>query len=272
MYEACYLLDAGKLNRSSTWEALLDQERLLKYRGLRNGKTALQSLGAGVLLQLAAGEFLLRDKNTLGPDTGKERCFAKLSYERESFPIPFLEVSEEQLAIRWPEILNNLLDRGEALLSYRGKSLSDKKDDWQNQFLNLSYRYNESGKPFFANLPLYFSLSHSGNMILCACSERELGADVQIETGQNWRSLTKRFFSEEERAYLGSLTDEAEAVSAFYRLWTRKEAYGKLTGEGLLNALNASMLEEGGEVFWKDGSFVMPDGKKYYFAVCTKAG
>ena len=44
-------------------------------------------------------------------------------------------------------------------------------------------------------------------------------------------------------------------------MWTRKEAYGKLTGEGVIPALNRETYE----VCWAD--FPAPEG--YALAVCT---
>lgn len=95
--------------------------------------------------------------------------------------------------------------------------------------------YNEYGKPFFKNhKDVFFSLSHSENMVMCAISDEEIGCDIQIveDRNDNIRGLAKRFFAAGESEYIESLPDD-EAKDAFYRIWTVKESYIKATGEGL---------------------------------------
>ena len=101
----------------------------------------------------------------------------------------------------------------------------------------VGYTYGVRGKPFFKDIPLYFSLSHSGEYVLCVFSDREVGADIQqmkpVESGK----LIKRFFSQKEQAEWKALPSEAEKQDYFYRQWVRREAYGKLTGEGIFTKL-----------------------------------
>ena len=95
--------------------------------------------------------------------------------------------------------------------------------------------YNEFGKPFLKNhKDIFFSLSHSENMVMCAISDEAIGCDIQIveDRNDNIRGLAKRFFAAGESEYIESLPDD-EAKDAFYRIWTVKESYIKATGEGL---------------------------------------
>lgn len=235
MYKACYLLDTGKFDKLAAWEALLDQERLQKYAQIKNEKVARQSLGAGLLLQLAAGEYLLGE-NSVQKDASK----AGRSGEQQGFLIDSLD----------------------------GATLRERMEKVGKR--ELTYRYNESGKPYFTRFPLFFSLSHSGPFILCACSLQEIGADVQRVTGGNWRSLSRRFFTKEEMAFLESLPEE-EAPDAFIQLWTRKEAYGKLTGEGVLKVMEVSLLGEMNALSWQQGQFQAKSGERYYYAICEES-
>jgi 4'-phosphopantetheinyl transferase len=47
-----------------------------------------------------------------------------------------------------------------------------------------------------------------------------------------WRQIAARYFSERENQALGVLADD-EALQAFFRGWTRKEAYAKALGQGV---------------------------------------
>lgn len=88
----------------------------------------------------------------------------------------------------------------------------------------------DKGKPYFPTLPqLYFSISHTKGLTLCALSNQPVGVD--IETVRPRRASLPRFAlsPDEYRRY--------EALGgdwpAFYTLWTRKEAWCKYTGLGL---------------------------------------
>ena len=87
------------------------------------------------------------------------------------------------------------------------------------------------GKPYFADLPIRFSLSHSGERVILAVSQKEIGADVEQILP---RSLApaKRFFTAREQAYVFSAAGD-DALLRFYEVWTKKEAYGKWQGSGI---------------------------------------
>lgn len=85
------------------------------------------------------------------------------------------------------------------------------------------------GKPCFLDVPLHFSIAHSGRRVLCAVSDCPVGADVERLRVYN-RRLEQRVLRPPE---LAELSAAASRTEAFFTLWTRKEAYLKLTGEGL---------------------------------------
>lgn len=91
------------------------------------------------------------------------------------------------------------------------------------------------------NYPYFFSLSHSEDYVMCAISEREVGADIQKMRACDVMKPAERFFSERERERLRRCSDEAKQRELFYELWTCKEAYGKLTGKGLTEAIGLDM-------------------------------
>jgi 4'-phosphopantetheinyl transferase len=107
----------------------------------------------------------------------------------------------------------------------------------------VSFSYSEKGKPSLgpahAGKNLKFNISHSGGVTLLAFTcDREIGVDVeQVRTDFDVLALARRFFSAEEQSQLAELPTE-KSVDAFFRCWTRKEAYIKATGDGLSLPLN----------------------------------
>jgi len=100
--------------------------------------------------------------------------------------------------------------------------------------------YSEHGKPFLSGGELRFNLAHSGNLVLYAfCLDDAIGVDLEAERElTDALAIAERFFSPGERKTLRSLPRELQ-TTAFYRCWTRKEAFIKAVGEGLSYPLSA---------------------------------
>lgn len=151
--------------------------------------------------------------------------------------------------------------REEALSFYRREKLAHQKNEHvrrQSALSELLLRFalrdcgfppaaaleiqtGERGKPYLADESRGFSLSHSGNAILCAIGERELGADIQLLTPAN-EALMRRFYAPDERRFVLAA---AERDTAFTEIWTMKESYCKATGLGLsLPLASFSILDE----------------------------
>jgi 4'-phosphopantetheinyl transferase len=81
---------------------------------------------------------------------------------------------------------------------------------------------------------LRFNSSRSESLAVFAVGrDRELGVDVErVRTDMDFEPLVDRVLSEAERGALDQLAPEARR-RAFYRCWTRKEAYLKALGVGL---------------------------------------
>ncbi len=92
----------------------------------------------------------------------------------------------------------------------------------------------EKGKPYFPQLPdVHFSVSHSGKYFACAFADVQIGLDIQEcknrpDEAERCIRIAKRFFHPDE---IDSL--EKSPVSAFYKIWTAKESYVKMTGQGI---------------------------------------
>ena len=104
----------------------------------------------------------------------------------------------------------------------------------------LRFTYNDYGKPSLAGEEsLQFNMSHSHERCLVAVTrDAAVGVDVEyIRADFASEDIATRFFSRLEVETFSSLP-EAERVAAFFRCWSRKEAYIKAIGKGLSQPLD----------------------------------
>jgi 4'-phosphopantetheinyl transferase len=102
----------------------------------------------------------------------------------------------------------------------------------------------EHGKPYLADYPdLAFNLSHTANkMVVAIAYNCDLGVDIEVcKTRTNLAALVDKCFAEEEKNYWQQLP-ESEQILAFYRFWTRKEAFVKAIGRGVALGLNLCVI------------------------------
>lgn len=103
----------------------------------------------------------------------------------------------------------------------------------------VAFHIGPRGKPYLVGDGLHFNLSHSGKLALIGVSQHELGIDVEkVRHLESLTQIAQRHFSDSEFRKLEALDDAAREL-AFYRCWTRKEAYIKALGEGLSMALDS---------------------------------
>jgi 4'-phosphopantetheinyl transferase len=102
--------------------------------------------------------------------------------------------------------------------------------------LNFSFSKNDKPSlgPAHAGSNIAFNISHSGGVALLAFTRgREIGVDVeQARSNFDVEAIARRFFSPAEQKQLADVPAE-KRPDAFFRCWTRKEAYIKATGNGL---------------------------------------
>lgn len=111
----------------------------------------------------------------------------------------------------------------------------------------LTFTTGPHGKPALADhggaagARLEFNLSHSHDLALVALAwERPVGVDLERwERRTNHLELAERFFSPAERASLRALAERRDdLVYGFFAAWSRKEAYLKARGEGVMRGLH----------------------------------
>ncbi len=91
---------------------------------------------------------------------------------------------------------------------------------------------NDHGKPFFEKPwdGYHFNISHSGDIVVMGIGRVPLGVDVErIGRVKDFMRLLRFFYDREKDRVRASADPEDE----FYRIWTYREAFSKLVGEGL---------------------------------------
>lgn len=149
----------------------------------------------------------------------------------------------------------------------------------EKEVLSLPLKYGSQGKPYLAEHPnLYFNLSHSGRVVVCALCDEEIGVDVQ-EYRKVKERVAERFFTGQEKEQLRALkADTEEYEKLFFRLWSVKESYIKFTGLGMKQGLDTFIIdwekglirdkEDRESVCFKEVS--IDELSRYAISVCSK--
>lgn len=114
--------------------------------------------------------------------------------------------------------------------------------------LPVSYIRNQYGKPYLLppNDHWYVNWSHSGEYVLCAVADREVGADLQYRKPGVKESLVRRALQPEEmEAYEKLLPTERE--KRFYQYWAIKESCLKAMGTGFHTSLSRFYVDLAGQ-------------------------
>lgn len=126
------------------------------------------------------------------------------------------------------------INKKRAEKSARYKRADDKKRCiagglFENKFLkNAVITTNEYGKPIADN-GLFYNISHSGDYIIFAIDDTEIGCDVEKHRDMEYLKMGKIIFCENE---MNALKYANNIKEEFFKLWTRKESILKCLGGG----------------------------------------
>ena len=154
-----------------------------------------------------------------------------LSVDEVARAARFVAAADQRSYIAGRSRLRELLGR------YVGQSATD-----------LRFAYNSAGKPDLVSdgPKISFNLSHSdGLAALAVTAHHSVGIDVEGVRPIH-ENIAERFFSATETHAIASLP-QSERPAAFFRCWTRKEAFVKAVGDGLnypLATFSVSVAEE----------------------------
>lgn len=128
------------------------------------------------------------------------------------------------------------------------------------------WKCTEGKKPFVQG-GLQFNISHSGDYVAAIVSNKaKVGIDIEQTTKTDLLSILKSFHNEEQQ-FVREAEDQNEA---FLHVWTRKEAFLKAKGVGIVHGLdNESCLPNRIE---SNGNWHIRSIKaipKYHLAICS---
>ena len=111
----------------------------------------------------------------------------------------------------------------------------------------IRFTYGTNGKPALPGNPVHFNTSHSEeHAVFAIAADTPIGVDLErVRPLPDLDQIADRFFSAPEAAALAALAP-AQRTEAFFRCWTRKEAFVKALGDGLsypLDRFAVSLVE-----------------------------
>jgi 4'-phosphopantetheinyl transferase len=110
-------------------------------------------------------------------------------------------------------------------------------------FFEGEFYLGEHGKPYLSGIngkdTICFNISNSESMGIFAFSKnREIGVDIEfVRDIPEMDKIVEQIFSAQEKDFFRSLPENRKK-KAFYICWTRKEAFLKATGDGLVQSLD----------------------------------
>lgn len=126
---------------------------------------------------------------------------------------------------------------------------------------------DEFGKPR-AKSGVCFNLSHSGDWVLLAIGDNEIGCDIERLRQTDALRLGKVVFTGGE---LELIRQSRDRLGVFYTLWTKKEALLKCMGNGFHRP--AKTVDVRGGCFEEDGHIYRMKTKSfsdYTVSVCSR--
>lgn len=141
----------------------------------------------------------------------------------------------------------------------------------------------EQGKLHLIDDAVQFNLSHSGDYAVAAFGTGigGIGIDVEQCVEANMK-VAKRFFHEKEQALLTQTVNQKERDKLFYRLWTMKESFLKVNGEGMRLPMDSFAIHVENEKVYVEEENITGDyefaafkiernqAERYPVAVCIK--
>lgn len=134
--------------------------------------------------------------------------------------------------IRWQDAQSSLIGRlllFKGIEDIKGLKCSDKK-----------LRYTKYNKPYFEDQLIHFNISHSGDIVVCALSDQEIGIDIEFI--RNIEIEDFKFIMTEKE--WGKIVKSSNKNDSFFDYWTQKEAVIKANGNGLATDLKSFEISE----------------------------
>ena len=127
------------------------------------------------------------------------------------------------------------------------------------------------GKAYISNHEdIYFNMSHSGKIVLCAISDMEVGVDVEYIDDEIDLNIAKHYFYNSEYE---NIMNAKNRPDEFFKYWVLKESYMKYTGLGMNLKLNSFEIIIEDEIKLKNNNrdlkFNLFDIKNYKIGIAS---
>lgn len=160
----------------------------------------------------------------------EENHTALLNNELPKFPVDFIKRIKKYK--RWQDAQLSLLGR---ILLFRGI-----REQYNINLREKSVHYNAFNKPFFKEKPLHFSISHSGEIVICAISDTtQIGIDIEKISEINIDTFRSTMLDTE----WNRINNSDNKYEAFFEYWTQKEAVIKAFGFGQIDLKSFEIID-----------------------------
>lgn len=186
--------------------------------------------------------------NTHPEELDISRALAKVSAQRGALALRYLREEDRKLSLAAYLLLQLALEK-----EY---GITEPQD----------FAFGPGGKPYLKAYPgIHFNLSHCPAAALCVVDSIPVGCDIETVENKIDTNLYRRVCSPQE---LQAILKAPHPPLAFTTLWTRKEAFLKLRGEGISDALPGLLVcPEAASARFE--SHVAPDSS-YVYTVCRQ--
>ena len=145
------------------------------------------------------------------------QALKKVSKQRAEYALKYRQLHDQKLSLAVFLLLKDALRKEYGI--------------WDVPDFGFGYH----GKPLLKGYPnIHFNLSHCHEAAICVIDNKPVGCDIESVPDELDMDICNYCFNKKEIEEI--LADE-NPTRAFTKFWTMKEAFLKLTGEGLTNDL-----------------------------------
>lgn len=141
----------------------------------------------------------------------------------------------------------------------------------EENITNPTFEIDKYGKAYISNYKdIYFNLSHSGKMVACAISDKEVGVDIEYNDPTIDLDIAKHYFYNSEYE---SIMKSQNPTEEFFNYWVLKESYMKYTGLGFNLDLDSFEIIIDDEITLKNKKqpkFNLFEIEDYKLATCSE--
>lgn len=210
---ACTLKDVSEIAY-----AKLTDYRKKKTDKLHVEMPCLTSIMAGLLLNYATKDYL-----NCKLEDDKSCAITEVATEDQSCAMKELATEDQSCTIK-EVATNDLIDGYDT--------------DYDFEIVEIG-----QGKPVYKErTDIHFNISHTANIVVVAIASKPIGIDIDGNRNFSDRMIDK-FYSKKEAAWVYG--NDLTKQDRFFSLWTMKEAFSKLLGDGIAKTiLNVEFLHD----------------------------